>query len=235
MLRLIPASLLLAWVCGGCAREAWPEAPPPHPSYHYPAGWIPARHPYPEPPRAAHAPRSGRGALGRHIPGGDGCLDWLARHGIAYRPADAKPGMTTPVRVTGPIGGIHYYTVDGPGVLCDCRLAVALHWVAPHLRELGVTAVRHSGAYVYRRTRSGRPSLHARGLAIDVHELVFAGRRLSVKDNYRTGLGDRCSPSGSPVNAVTCRLERAALFRELITPDDDRDHHDHLHLGVMAE
>jgi hypothetical protein len=173
-----------------------------------------------------------RGSASLRIPSGQACLDALGERGVHFRALPPKPGMQTPVRVEGPVGGVRFSSAGTAAIVCDCRLAMALDWVAPDLRALGVTEIRHSGAYVFRTQRNGKPSLHARGLAIDVHDVAVGSQRLTVQADYRRGLSHACTPSGSPINQITCRLSQSGLFQELITPDDNRDHHDHLHLAI---
>jgi hypothetical protein len=111
-------------------------------------------------------------------------------------------------------------------------LAVALSAIGPVLRRLGITEVRYSGAYAYRRSKTGRLSLHAHGLAIDVHGFVVGGRRLTVERDYRRGLRDGCSPTAPVLNRVACALRETGRFAELLTPDYDADHRDHFHLAI---
>jgi hypothetical protein len=171
---------------------------------------------------------------GRWIPGGAACLAELARQGVAHERLESLRGVETPVRVTGPIGGIGFVAGAGLPLHCDCRLVVALAWAAPDLQELGVRQVRFSGAYVNRTTRSGRPSRHALGLAIDLHAMSFGDQRQEVKRNFSRGLQDGCAQDAPPLNRVACRLRQLGLFKELLTPDHDRDHHDHFHLAVAS-
>lgn len=166
------------------------------------------------------------------IPGGEKCLGWLDTLGVEYRRLPPRPGVDTPVEVAGPIAGVRYVSQGEESVVADCRLVLALDWIGPSLRQLGVTEVRHSGAYVYRTTRSGRPSLHARGLAIDVHALNFHDKRAVVERDFARGLGDGCQPDAPELNRLTCTLRRLDLFQELITPDHDADHRDHVHLAI---
>jgi hypothetical protein len=140
--------------------------------------------------------------------------------------------MIDPVRVTGPINGIDFFSEGERGITCDCRMVLALDWSARALAPLGVTGIRHSGAYVYRTTKSGRPSLHARGLAIDVHAVDFGGHVRWVEKDFERGRRGDCDPDAPALNRVECQLRSLQLFRELITPDDNHDHHDHLHLAI---
>ncbi|MFO7180337.1 MAG: extensin family protein [Pseudomonadota bacterium] len=230
------ALLGFAVVAFACAREI------PDPQY-------PDAHPYPAsawPPPGATASSADRvlartaqsPVTTRHrglilsdvaLPGGAACLERLGRTGIAFQPIDPRPGIETPVMVSGPIAGVRFWSRGGPLVL-DCRLALALYEVSPDFRALGIQSVRFSGAYVYRTTKRGRLSLHAYGLAMDVHEVSTARRTYSVERDFVRG--EACGRARALLNELACRLERRGLFRELLTPDYDSDHHDHLHLGI---
>lgn len=171
-----------------------------------------------------------RVALG--LPSGTACLQWLGSLGISYRQLDSLRGVDTPVEVTGPISGVNYVTAGKPLVVGDCRLILALDWASRTLTRVGITQVRHSGAYVYRTTSSGRPSLHARGLAIDLHAVQSGSTWFDVERDYEHGTGANCDSLQPFLNHVYCRLHQLALFRELITPDHNAEHHDHFHLGI---
>jgi hypothetical protein len=168
----------------------------------------------------------------RDIPAGDRCLAMLDATGTTYKKLSAKNGVETPIEVTSDIGGIRYEPGAGQSLLCDCRFAVALHRVAPVLKSAGVSRVRFSGAYSYRMSRVGRISLHAYGLAMDVHELTVNGTTLAVRRDFKRGLADGCASDAPALNQVACRLKSAGMFRELLTPDFNADHWDHFHLGV---
>ncbi len=166
------------------------------------------------------------------IPDGDACLAALGQLGVAHRSLDQKRGVRTPIVVNGPIGGLGFWANGQTPLVCDCRLAVALAWSAPELARLGVTGLRFSGAWVYRLAKTGKLSLHAYGLAIDVHELVVQGSSQSVARDYARGLADGCAPTAPALNRIACALRRLGLWKEILTPDFDADHHDHLHLGL---
>ena len=172
------------------------------------------------------------GFMSLSIPDGEPCLSWLSEQRVAFRVLPEKPGMVTPVHVTGPIGGVTYESAGQKSLVCDCRLAVALGWLGPELRAFGINEVHHSGAYVYRTTRSGRPSLHAQGLAIDVHQLRVGRRTFEVSRDFERGAGPACNDDARMINRLACELSRKGLFEEVITPDDDSDHRDHLHLAI---
>lgn len=195
----------------------------------------------PEVPSASVAASSGllpvrhgarRGKLGLSIPDGEPCLAFLAHEGVRFELLGPRPGMVTPVAVRGSIGGVRYETAGRAPLVCDCRLVVALDWLGPELVSHGVRAVRHSGAYAYRTTHSGRPSLHAQGLAIDVHGLLLGESKLEVLTDYVRGSNQSCDSDSPVLNKLACDLGRTGLLEEVITPDDDSDHRDHVHLAI---
>lgn len=145
---------------------------------------------------------------------------------------DDLRGVDTPIEVTGPIAGVTYITGGKVSITGDCRLMLALDWASRTLASVGITEVRHSGAYVYRTTSRGRPSLHARGLAIDIHAVKAGNTWYDVERDYSNGRGPVCDQWQPFINHVYCRLAQLNLFRELITPDHNAEHHDHFHLGV---
>ncbi len=167
------------------------------------------------------------------IPDGAGCLKRLDALGLDYRRLDELRGVTTPVAVSGPIGGLTWVSSPGAPLRADCRLVVALAGLGEALRGLGVESVRYSGAYSYRMSRVGRLSLHSFGLAVDVHGFIVRGRWLSVTQDFARGLDSDCLAGAPVLNAIACALRRSGGFREMLTPDYNADHHDHFHLGVM--
>jgi hypothetical protein len=184
--------------------------------------------PGPETPPAWFGPEN----QSQRIPGGATCVGWLAQLGIAHDTLPPQPGVDTPVTVAGPIANVRYASPGRGSLVADCRLILALDWMGAALQEQGVTAVLHSGAYAYRTQKSGRLSLHARGLAIDIHALDYGERREFVERDFARGLGDGCSRDAPDLNRLVCQLRRLGLFQELITPDHDADHHDHVHLAI---
>lgn len=215
---------------GGCAREALPPELPGAPFQALPPPA--ARAERQGAPLAAHVRLRTRGLRSLTIPDGEACLSWLTDHEVAFHSLSPKPGMATPIAVTGPIGGIRYETGGASLVVCDCRLAVALEQIGPELQAFGVTEVHHSGAYAYRTTRAGRPSLHARGLAIDVHQVRTPQQKLDVLHDYVRGAGPSCKADSPTLNRLACELDRTGLFQQVMTPDDDSAHRDHLHLAI---
>lgn len=170
--------------------------------------------------------------IAAEFPGGDACLSDLRAAGVLFQPVSDKRGVATPIAIEGPIGGVRYWTIGAGPMVSDCRLALALAKVAPELRGLGISAMRFSGAYSYRMAKVGRLSLHAYGLAIDVHEVTADGKSYVVARDFQKGLPNGCAADAPLLNRLACRLAQLRLFQELLTPDSNADHHDHLHIAI---
>jgi hypothetical protein len=170
--------------------------------------------------------------IAAEFPSGDACLEKLRSAGVAFNLVSDKRGVETPIALAGPIGGVRYWTFGAGPMVSDCRLALALAKLAPELRSLGISAIRFSGAYSYRMARVGRLSLHAYGLALDVHEVTAYGHSYVVARDFARGLPNGCSESAPLLNRLACRLAQLRMFQELLTPDSNADHHDHLHFAI---
>ena len=137
--------------------------------------------------------------------------------------------------------------------LMDCQLARALAQAAPVFRGVGVDRLYFSAVYDYRnRRRSKVLSAHAGGLAIDVHEFGGPQGTLNVTRDFESGVGrwkeldpargdvDGCighprTQAGRRLRELACGLKHHRRFGVIITPDDDTDHRDHLHLEALPE
>lgn len=158
------------------------------------------------------------------------CLTRLRGLGVDFRELSSLKGVATPVRVQGKLAGVEFFSNHGRKLDMDCRLALALVELGAEFRTLGITRARFSGAYDYRTTRKGRLSHHAFGLAIDIHEVWVGGERHSVDKAFRKGRS--CERSGPVLNALACTFKASGLFEEVLTPDYNWDHRDHLHVAV---
>ena len=182
------------------------------------------------------------------------CLSDLRSQNLPFVAAPPTRGIRTPVEITGAVGGVRLTPRAGrAGALMDCELARALGEAAPIVRAEGFSELVFSGAYNYRtRRRSTQMSAHAFGLAIDVHALTGPAGNLDVKRDFETGSGrwrglslregdfDGCvgRPRRDParrLRELVCRLKHHSAFRVVLTPDDDSDHHDHLHLEAFPD
>lgn len=190
-----------------------------------------ATSPEPQEPPAPPRRRARRGFASLGLAAGAECLGWLREAGIPHEVLGATRGVETPVVLRGPVGGVRFVNSAAEPLIADCRLVAALDRVSGLLTDAEVTEIRFSGAYVYRTQKNGRPSLHAEGLALDVHGVKAGGVRLEVGRDFRRGVGPRCETE-SVLNRLVCDLDRTGLFEEVITPDDDGDHRDHVHLAI---
>ncbi len=173
-----------------------------------------------------------RNELRSVLPGSAECLTRLSERGVRFHTLDHEIGVKTPIVVDAPIAGVRYYTGANGPLVADCRLILALTLVAPELTAFGVTDVRFSGAYVYRLSNKGRVSLHAYGLAIDMHGFTRLGVRYEVQHDFKKGIGGAVADDTPIANAIAERFRNSGLFHEYLTPDDNADHYDHVHVGV---
>jgi hypothetical protein len=164
------------------------------------------------------------------IPGSATCLSELHHLGVEFRESAPVLGINTPVALEGTLDGIRFYAPDHRPFLADCRLLLALREVTPDLRALGVSEVRFSGAYVYKLTHPGRMSMHAYGLAADLHAFKVSGTTLEVKHDFAHGAG--CAGALPVLNQIACRIRAHGVFKEQLGPDDNAAHFDHFHLGL---
>jgi hypothetical protein len=139
-------------------------------------------------------------------------------------------GIATPVVLEGTLDGIRFYAPDKRPFVADCRLVLALAELTPEWRALGVTAARFSGTYVYKLTHPGRLSMHAFGLAIDLHAFVAGGTTFEVKREFSRGA--RCGDGQPLLNRIACSIKLERAFKEQLGPDDNAAHFDHFHLGL---
>jgi hypothetical protein len=213
------------------------SSPEPDPSVSAPPSEPPAPDPPPAAPKVALACPAARASVvsetpisADEIPSGPECRAELDRLGVRHGTFSEPTGLVTLRNDS--LGGVRFRGLDGTPLVADCRLILAFQRLSSVLERAGVTEVRYSGAYSYRMSRTGRLSLHAYGLAVDVHALVVDGKLLEVERDFRRGLA-ACPCAGQPpLNRVACTLRSVHLFRELLTPDYDRDHQNHVHLGL---
>ncbi len=180
---------------------------------------------------------------------GDACLAALRAHEVDFaRVADADaPGVPTPVRLRGPIGGVRVGPrtdpASSPHAILDCRLALALLAWAPALRAADVVALEHYSAFRANARVGGRgpTSGHASGLALDAARFHLAGGEVAevlVDWTERTRGVDPCTPrDDEPARArllrgVVCEAVRSDLFQIVLTPHHDVAHHNHVHLEL---
>lgn len=155
-------------------------------------------------------------------------------------------GVSTPVRVKGPIGGVRFVTpgAKSPYGILDCRLALALDDLAQVLKRHDVVEVRVDNMYRPHAHLPGKkkPSQHSYGLAIDLTRLKRAdGTELVIERDFEGAIGEPVCGEGAraelPGDAgalrnVICDVARSGSFHHILTPNHDAAHRDHFHLDI---
>src|SRR3954447_12111135 len=118
------------------------------------------------------------------------CLGMLRARGVAFTEGPGLKGVRTPVTLDGERFSPRLAPRVGRPAQMDCQLAVALVEAGPIFRNLGITQLDYSAAYDYRNRRhSDQLSMHAAGLAIDVHVFHRQGRELPVARSFERRRG----------------------------------------------
>ena len=167
---------------------------------------------------------------------------------LVARARGAASGVSSPVRVTGPLGGVRFVTPGSksPYGILDCRLALALADLAAVLTRHDVIEVRVDNMYRPHAHLPGKkkPSQHSYGLAIDLTRLKRAdGSELVVERDFQGVLGEpvcgetararpELSNEAGALRDLICDVARSELFHHILTPNHDAAHHDHFHLDI---
>ena len=179
----------------------------------------------------------------------DACLAILRGNGVLFDVLDAEdaPGVETPIRLRGPLGGVTIAPRNdpqrSPHAIVDCRLAVALLTWAPTLRAAHVNEIEHYSAYRANARIGGRGAVsgHASGMALDAalfHTDEGAVFDVLVDWADRTRGEAPCTPRddeppGSQLlRGVICAAVHADLFQVVLTPHHDAAHQNHVHLEL---
>ncbi len=172
------------------------------------------------------------------------CLRMLRSLKVPFHKMRKVKGIATPVKIIGNrIGRTVYkprYTRNV--MVMDCRLALAMRRADEIFRINGIRTVVWSNFYSWRRVaKTGRLSRHALGLAIDIHAFYDKrGRKLDLTRDYETGLGRgrTCegrakTRKGRVLRDLACDFDVSNLFESVLTPDYDKGHRNHFHLGIF--
>lgn len=178
------------------------------------------------------------------------CLRELRSRGVSFREESHAPGVSIPVRLVGPLGGVLYRTDLGdrerkttPWEIYDCRLVLSLADFSRILSKHGITEVRIFSAYrpPPKNAADQGSKRHQAALAVDVRTLKKeSGGELSVLDDFEQKLGSYpCSEASEPsdpaakeLKAIACAAAREHLFNSILTPNFDERHRNHFHLEV---
>lgn len=167
---------------------------------------------------------------------GSACLVSLSYHASAFDTAAKKPGMKTGCSVETPVSLSGTQVSLSRPALMDCTLALRFSAfeaasIQPLAREIfhqEVKVYHHYGAYACRGRSSNRKRLseHSYGKALDIGVFELSnGTRISVAKDWK-GAGKKTE--------FLRKLSQSACkwFSVVLTPNSDRDHHDHLHLDI---
>jgi hypothetical protein len=159
----------------------------------------------------------------------------------------AVPGVATPTRIVGPLGGVTYHSgpKTSPFGVVDCRLVLTLLEAAPLLRAHHIKALRVDNFYRKgaRLPSHKKRSQHAYALAADVTQLTLDDDSvLDVERDFHGQLGAPvCGPTAElysrdakslALRSIACDLARSGLFHHILTPHHNLAHRNHFHLDI---
>lgn len=178
----------------------------------------------------------------------------LDRRRIHYeRVLDAVAGVRAPIRLLGPVRGVHIHSVlpereraTTPYEVLDARLALALHDFCEVLSHHDVVEVVHFTMYRPPQRKPGggdhAQTRHPGGLAIDLGAMrKKTGEWLSVGPHWEGSIGAKtCGPGARKLlprrarelRSVLCEANDQRLFHYMLSPHFDEAHDDHFHLEI---
>ena len=171
------------------------------------------------------------------------CLAALDEAAIPYaRHTDPLPTpVPTPVRITGPIGGIAMTTVQpDESVVVSCELAARLPRLMRILRRHGVRSMAILSAL----RDHPRQSFHTLGMALDIFSFGTRQGTLIVNDDFlETPAAETCVESAEPPGdaraatllAIACDLYRSNLVSSVLTPNYNDGHRNHFHIDIRPD
>jgi hypothetical protein len=176
------------------------------------------------------------------------CLAELRKRKLDVRRIKSMGGIASPLRLGPSIGDVRVYAPGRKSIygILDCRLALALDELAKVLAAEGVTELHVDNFYRPRAHLPGKKSKrsqHAYGMAVDVQALKTKdGRLLVVERDFRGQLSQPVCGENAQISEadtasillrnVVCAVVRAGIFHDILTPNYDAAHHDHLHLDI---
>ena len=162
------------------------------------------------------------------------CLAELNRLGVQYQvePQSASTSraclVQNPIRVSAATVPFSRPTVAACGFVLkfDQFERDVIRPLAKRSFGRDLKAVVDIGAYSCRSTRAGRESEHAHGLAMDIAGFELSdGTMILVKQEWT-----RHGKARDFLHAVA--TQACHYFNEVLDPDSDRDHVDHIHLDL---
>ena len=162
-------------------------------------------------------------------------------------------GVVAPVRLKGPLHGIAFKTdlppsqdATTPYQIADCRLVLALDDFAAILAQHDVVEVRHYSMYrpPAKTWPDDKPGTRHNGaLALDAAKLTKQdGTALVIDKDFHgyidaktcgDGAGPHpATPAAVELRDILCTAVDQHLFNVVLTPNYNREHHNHFHLEV---
>jgi len=178
----------------------------------------------------------------------------LDRRRVPYRRlSEAVAGVRAPIRLTGPVRGVHIHSVlpepERAGSvyeILDARLALALYDFCLILSHHDVVEVVHFTMYRSPQQNPGDgehpQTRHPGGLAIDLGAMRKSdGSWLSVGPHWEGSIGAKtCGPGARKLiprrarelRSLLCEANDQRLFHYMLSPHFDERHDDHFHLEI---
>lgn len=162
------------------------------------------------------------------------CLADLTRLGVQYQVEPQPASTSRACRVQNPVRVWAATVPFNRSTVAACAFVLRFDQFEREVvrplakREFGedLKSVVHFGAYNCRLTHAGRESAHAIGMAMDVAGFELTdGTMISVKADW--GQRGRKRDFLRTVSREACHY-----FNEVLDPDSDRDHVDHIHLDL---
>jgi hypothetical protein len=182
------------------------------------------------------------------------CEAELSRRKVPFKRAEPTRGVRSPVRLQGPLHGVMIHSeiaekkrAKAPFEIFDCRLVLALDDFTAMVAEKGVVEILHMSAFRSSKQRGCTSKFsnkqHCGALAVDVGTFVKSdGTKLVVDRDFNGRIGQAtCVPGTGPkprtaeaeeLWGYVCASAARALFNVELTPNFNREHHNHLHLEV---
>ncbi len=169
------------------------------------------------------------------------CLAELDEAGVAYERVaeDLGTPTPTPVRITGPVGGVGFATVrpDDP-IIISCELASRLPLLVRIARREGTRRIVILSSH---RT-APRISFHRMGMALDIFAFDTTRGRLSVNDDFvETPAHPTCQAPepddwrAAALQRIACALAESHRFNSVLTPNYNEGHRNHFHVDIRPD
>ncbi|MCD6499565.1 MAG: extensin family protein [Deltaproteobacteria bacterium] len=166
------------------------------------------------------------------------CIKRLRRARVKFRILTRVKGVRTPIEVLSKrIGGVNYikHWSNKRRFILDCHTVEVLDVAGRAIRRAGVASIYYSSTWRY--TYLGgthRFSQHAFGRAMDIPAIDGAFGYATTIHHYERGIvgcgAKNHTSKGAAWRKFCCALKLNHYFNRILTPDTNRDHHDHLHI-----